>query len=187
VIFDRTPLDGVVLVGLEPHRDERGFFARTVCARDFEDEGLPAHFVQSSIAWNEKRHTLRGMHWLAPPHGEAKLVRCTRGAIFDVVVDIRPESPTYLAHFACELSDDNRQSLFVPAGLAHGYLTLTDQTEVLYQIDNFYASESDRGARWDDAAFAIDWPAQPLVMSSRDKTFPPYTAELEHASSLPWN
>src|SRR5207249_4030180 len=139
--------------------------ARTWCADEFAGAGLPEQFVQSSVSWNEHRHTLRGMHWQAEPHAEGKLVRCTRGAVLDVTVDLRPDSPTYLRHVAVRLDEDNRRSLFLAPGLAHGFLTLEPRTEVLYQMDIRYVPEAARGARWDDPAFAIEWPALPEVIS----------------------
>jgi dTDP-4-dehydrorhamnose 3,5-epimerase len=172
VRFEPTPVAGAVVVELDRHEDERGFFARTWCVDEFAAAGLPDHFVQSSVSWNEHRHTLRGMHWQAEPHGESKLVRCTRGAIVDVVVDLRPESPTYLQHVAVGLDEVNRRALFIPAGLAHGFLTLEPGTEVLYQMDTRYVPEAARGARWDDPAFDIEWPALPEVISERDCSYP---------------
>ena len=172
MIFEATPIPGLVIVDLDMHTDERGFFARSWCAREFADAGLPDGLAQCSISWNKSRHTLRGMHWQAAPHGEGKLVRCTGGALLDVVVDLRAESPTYLDHFSAELTSSNRSALFIPAGLAHGFLTLADETEVLYQMDTPYVAEASRGVRWDDPAFAIDWPAVPAVISERDSTYP---------------
>ena len=170
--FTPTPLAGAVIIDLDRHMDERGFFARTWCADEFVAAGLPGRFVQSSVSWNEHRHTLRGMHWQAEPHGEGKLVRCTRGAVLDVAVDLRSESPTYLRHVAVRLDEDNRRAIFLPPGLAHGFLTLEPATEVLYEMDTRYVPEAARGARWDDPAFAIDWPASPEVISERDRSYP---------------
>jgi dTDP-4-dehydrorhamnose 3,5-epimerase len=170
--FERTLLAGVVVIELDRHVDERGFFARTWCAAEFAAAGLPPCFVQSSVSWNEHPHTLRGMHWQADPHGEGKLVRCTRGAIFDVVVDLRPESTTYLRHVGVPLDQDNRRSLFIPPGYAHGFLTLVAETEVLYQMDTPYVPDAARGARWDDPAFGIEWPVTPGVISRRDRSYP---------------
>jgi dTDP-4-dehydrorhamnose 3,5-epimerase len=172
VKFEPTSLPGAVIIDLDRHVDERGFFARTWCAEEFAAAGLPGAFVQSSVSWNEHRHTLRGMHWQAEPHGEGKLVRCTRGAILDVIVDLRPGSATYLGHVAVKLDDNNRRALFIPAGMAHGFLTLVPGTEVLYQMDTVYVPEAARGARWDDPAFGIAWPATPAVISERDRTYP---------------
>lgn len=179
MIFEPTRLRGTVLVSPERHTDERGFFARTWCAREFEAAGLSSGLAQCSVSWNERRHTLRGMHWEAAPQRESKLVRCTRGGIFDVVVDLRPESPTYLDHIRIELGADDHRALLIPPGVAHGFLTTEDRTEVLYQMDSFYAPEAERGARFDDPAFAIDWPAPPAVISERDRSFPDFEAVLD--------
>jgi dTDP-4-dehydrorhamnose 3,5-epimerase len=174
VIFEPTAIGGVVLVDPDRHVDERGFFARTWCADEFAAAGLPDALVQCSVSFNERRHTLRGMHWQAEPHGEGKLVRCTRGAILDVVVDLRPSSPTYLEHVGVQLDQENRRALFVPPGCAHGFLTLAERTEVFYQMDTPFVPEAARGARWDDPAFAIGWPTQPAVVSDRDRTYPDF-------------
>jgi dTDP-4-dehydrorhamnose 3,5-epimerase len=171
VRFEPTPVAGAVVVELDRHLDDRGFFARAWCADEFA-AGLPDRFVQTSVSWNEHRHTMRGMHWQAEPHGEGKLVRCTRGAILDVAVDLRSESPSYLQHIAVRLDEDNRRALFLAPGLAHGFLTLEAGTEVLYQMDTPYVPEAARGARWDDPAFAIAWPAVPEVISERDRSYP---------------
>jgi dTDP-4-dehydrorhamnose 3,5-epimerase len=172
VRFEPTPVAGAVVVELDRHLDDRGFFARAWCADEFAAAGLPDRFVQTSMSWNEHRHTMRGMHWQAEPHGEGKLVRCTRGAILDVAVDLRSESPSYLQHIAVRLDEDNRRALFLAPGLAHGFLTLEAGTEVLYQMDTPYVPEAARGARWDDPAFAIAWPAVPEVISERDRSYP---------------
>lgn len=177
MIFDTTSIPGVVLVDIERHQDERGFFARTWCQSEFAAAGLAAVSSQCSVSWNEHRYTLRGMHWQAEPYGENKLVRCGRGAILDVVVDIRRESPTYLQHLAVRLDEDNRRALQVPRGVAHGFLTLSPATEVLYQMDTAYVPEASRGARWDDPAFAIPWPVTPAVISERDRTYPDFVSE----------
>ena len=183
MIFEPTALGGAVLVHLDRHVDERGFFARSWCAREFAAAALPAEMVQCSVSWNEQRHTLRGMHWQAAPHGEGKLVRCTRGAILDVVVDLRPDSSTYLAHLAVRLDQDNRDALFIPPGLAHGFLTLMEGTEVFYQMDTAHMPEAARGARWDDPAFAVAWPARPAVISERDLSYPDFVPERAAARS----
>ncbi len=172
--FEPGGLPGVVVVEPERHADDRGFFARTWCAREFAAAGLPSTMAQCSVSWNARKHTLRGMHWEVAPRRESKLVRCTRGAIYDVVVDIRLGSPTFLDHFGLCLGAEDHRALFVPPGMAHGFLTLTDDTEVLYQMDSFYAPEAERGARWDDPAFAIQWPAVPAVISDRDRGFPDF-------------
>jgi dTDP-4-dehydrorhamnose 3,5-epimerase len=163
-----------MVVDVDRHVDDRGFFARTWCAEEFAAAGLPSVAAQSSVSWNEHRHTMRGMHWQASPYGESKLVRCTRGAIHDVIVDLRPESHTYLRSIAVELDERTRRALFIPAGMAHGFLTLVDGTEVLYQMDVAYRPDAARGARWDDPAFGIEWPAVPTVISDRDRTYPDF-------------
>jgi dTDP-4-dehydrorhamnose 3,5-epimerase len=177
MIFSPTAIAGAVVVDLERHVDDRGFFARTWCADEFRAAGLPAELAQCSVSWNEHRHTLRGMHWQAAPHGEGKLVRCTRGAIHDVVVDLRPGSPSYLATVGMRLDEDNRRALLVPPDVAHGFLTLSSGTEVSYQMDTPYVPDAARGARWDDPAFAIAWPHQPAVISDRDRSYPDFVPE----------
>lgn len=173
MIFSPTAVEGVVLVEVERHADERGFFARTWCAGEFAAAGLPVEVAQESVSFNARRHTLRGMHWQeAPPEG--KLVRCTRGAILDVVVDVRRGSPTYLRHVAVRLGADDHRALSLPPGVAHGFLTLEDATEVLYQMTSPYAAGAARGARWDDPAFGLAWPAPPAVISERDRTYPDF-------------
>lgn len=160
-----------MVIDVEPHRDHRGFFARISCNDEFRAHGLDPGIVQSSISYNGKRGTLRGMHYQAAPHEETKLVRCTAGAIYDVVVDLRRSSETYCRWAAVELTAANRRTLYVPRGVAHGFITLTDDAEVLYQMGVAYVAEAARGARWDDAAFGIEWPMEPRVISERDRTF----------------
>lgn len=169
-----TPLAGVVLV--EPNRisDERGFFARTFCARSFRDRGLDPAVAQCSVSFNRRRGTVRGMHYQADPHGEAKLVRCTRGAIHDVIVDVRPGSATRGRWYGIDLDADNRRGLFIPAGFAHGFQTLADDTEVFYQISTDYVAEAARGIRHDDPTLAIVWPLAVSVISERDHTLPDF-------------
>lgn len=175
MIFRETDLPGAWVVEVERHEDERGFFARTWCEAEFRDRGLDPKLVQCNVSWNRRRHTLRGMHYQAAPHEEAKLVRCTRGAIHDVVVDLRPDSPTYRRWVGVDLTAENRAALFVPAGLAHGFLSLTEDTEVLYQMSEVYHPESARGVRWNDPAFGIEWPVEPAVISDRDAAYPDFT------------
>jgi dTDP-4-dehydrorhamnose 3,5-epimerase len=172
MIFRETPLAGAW--ALEPERieDERGFFARTYCRRDFEARGLDPAIAQCSVSFNHRRGTLRGLHFQAAPHEEVKLVRATRGAVWDVIVDLRPESPTFRKHFSLLLSAENRLELYIPKGVAHGFQTLEDGTEVFYQISEFYAPESSRGYRWDDPAFAIPWPETVTVISQKDLSLP---------------
>jgi dTDP-4-dehydrorhamnose 3,5-epimerase len=171
MIFTETPLKGAYVIDPERLADERGFFARTWCRREFEAHGLNTALAQCSISFNQKTGTLRGMHYQVAPHAEHKLVRCTAGIIHDVIVDLRPGSATFRHWFAAELSADNRRMLYIPEGLAHGFLTLSDNTEVFYQISAYYVPESARGVRWNDPAFAISWPAQPIIVSPRDSTY----------------
>lgn len=172
--FVNTGIPGAVVI--EPQRlaDERGFFARTWCRREFEEQGLKTNLVQCSISFNKLAGTLRGMHYQTPPHAEAKLVRCTMGAIHDVIIDLRPRSTTYMKHFAVELSQENRKALYVPEGCAHGFQTLADDTEVLYQMSAYFAPECSTGHRWNDAAFGIDWPLAVSVISERDRSYPDF-------------
>jgi dTDP-4-dehydrorhamnose 3,5-epimerase len=176
VKFSPTALAGACIIDIEPVRDERGFFARSWCREEFAKHGLNPDLAQCSISFNKKRGTLRGMHYQAKPHEETKVVRCTRGAIYDVIVDLRPESPTFRKWIAVELSADNRRMLYVPPGFAHGFQSLVDDTEVFYQISTFYHPESARGARWDDPAFGIEWPAMERVISDKDRQYPDFAA-----------
>jgi dTDP-4-dehydrorhamnose 3,5-epimerase len=165
-------LPGVWIVDLERHEDERGFFARSWCQREFAQHGLDARLAQCNISFNHKKGTLRGMHYQAPPHEEAKLVRCTRGAIYDVVLDLRASSPTHRQWFAMELTAQNGRALYVPAGCAHGFQTLEDNTEVFYQMSQFFEVESARGIRWNDSTLAIRWPITNPTLSERDRKLP---------------
>lgn len=174
MIFKKAGLEGAWVVDLERHEDERGFFARSWCCREFEAQGLDTALVQCNISFNAKRGTLRGMHFQAAPCEETKLVRCTAGSIYDVIVDVRANSSTYCRHFGVELNSRNRTMLYVPKGFAHGFLTLEDETEVFYQMSEYFAPEHARGFRWDDPAFAIPWPAEVRVISERDRTYPDY-------------
>jgi dTDP-4-dehydrorhamnose 3,5-epimerase len=177
VIFHPTKLPGVTVVELEPRDDERGFFARFFCRREFAEQGLELEVAQANLAFNRRRGTLRGLHYQAPPHDEAKLVRCVRGALYDVVVDLRPGSPTYRQWLAVELTGENRSLLYVPPGLAHGYQTLTDETEAMYLHSAVHAPEAERGVRWDDPAFGIEWPeADQRVLSAKDRAWPDFQA-----------
>jgi len=174
MIFMETTLKGAFLIEPERRSDERGFFARTWCQHEFAVEGLPTAWVQCNISFNRQRGTLRGMHYQAAPHAEAKLVRCTMGAIYDVIIDLRPDSPTFRQWLAGELTSDNRLMLFIPQGLAHGFQTLADETEVFYQMSQFYAPEHMQGVRWDDPAFKISWPVERRIISERDQKFPDF-------------
>ena len=174
MIFAATPI-GAVVIEPELVEDERGFFARSFCAREFAARGLDARVAQCNVSFNRARGTLRGLHFQRPPHAEAKLVRCTRGAVYDVALDLRSDSPTFLVHFAVELSAANRKMLFVPAGLAHGFQTLEPDTEVFYQISTPYVPDAADGVRWNDPAFAIDWPLAVSAISERDRAYPDFT------------
>ena len=172
VIFTEAPLSGAYIVDMERHVDERGFFARAYCAEDFAARGLGPALRQCSVSYNARKGTLRGMHYQAAPHEEHKLVRCCAGAIFDVIVDLRAASPTYRRWFGLELSAGNHRSLFIPPGFAHGFVSLTDDTEVYYMISVAHAPEFSRGIRWNDPAVAIDWPVAPTVITARDASYP---------------
>lgn len=174
MIFAETKLKGTFIVEPERLEDERGFFARTWCQREFGAHGLNSRWVQCNISFNRKKGTLRGMHYQAAPYKEAKLVRCTMGAIYDVIVDLRPESPTFKQHFAVVLTAQNHRMLHVPEGFAHGFLTLQDNTEVFYQMSEFYVPGYSRGIRWNDPAFGIQWPADVQVISERDQNHPDF-------------
>jgi dTDP-4-dehydrorhamnose 3,5-epimerase len=174
MIFTPGRLAGLQLVTLERHEDERGWFARSWCAREFAEHGLEPRLAQVSLSYNRRRGTLRGMHYQQPPHAEAKLVRCIRGAIWDVALDLRAHSPTRGQWQGFELSAENGDALFVPEGFAHGFQTLEPDTEVLYHISNFHAPEAAAGLRYDDPAFAIAWPLPVAVISPRDASWPDY-------------
>ena len=171
MIFHETVLPGVFLIQPELREDHRGFFTRTWCEREFGQHGLNPRLVQCSISFNRRRGTLRGMHYQEAPHAEAKLIRCTRGAIWDVALDARPESLTFRQHVGVELTAENRAALYIPEGLAHGFQTLVDDTEVLYQMSEFYAPEAGRGIRFDDPAFAIPWPLPEPILLERDRMY----------------
>ena len=166
--LEQLPLAGAFIVSPERHCDARGWFARTFCRDEFAAHGLTGDFVQCSASFNARRGTLRGMHFQRAPHEETKLVRCTRGAVFDVLLDLRPGSATLCRWHAVELNDQDGVAVYVPAGLAHGFQSLTDTTEVFYQITERYVPEASCGVRWDDPAFAIDWPIRPPILSERD-------------------
>lgn len=177
--FEGTRLPGAFVIGLEKREDERGFFSRTWCRREFAEHGLVSRIVQANLSYNRRRGTLRGLHYQIDPHSEVKVVRCSRGAIFDVVIDLRPGSPTYMQWVGVELRSDDYRMLYVPENFAHGFLTLEDDTEVVYQVSEFYAPEAERGIRYDDPAFDIRWPLAVSVISDKDGTWPDWTASLE--------
>lgn len=174
MIIEETALKGVMIVSLKRIADDRGFFARTFCAREFQAAGLNSGFVQANMSYSRSRGTLRGLHYQIAPFQEAKLVRCVVGAIYDVAVDLRSDSPTFRRWLGVELSAENGTMLYVPEGFAHGYLTLRDSAEVVYQVSQFYAPESERGVRWNDPAFGIEWPITPKVISAKDANIPDF-------------
>jgi dTDP-4-dehydrorhamnose 3,5-epimerase len=173
--FILTNLKGAYILEPEKLEDERGFFARTWCQQEFSERGLDANLVQCSISFNKKRGTLRGMHFQLPPLAETKLVRCTQGAIYDVIIDLRQDSETFLQWVGVELTAENRKAFYVPKGFAHGFQTLEDNTEVFYQISEFYAPECARGLRWNDPTFNITWPQPVSVISERDRNYEDYS------------
>jgi dTDP-4-dehydrorhamnose 3,5-epimerase len=172
MIFTETKLSGAYVIAPERHQDERGFFARTWCQNEWATQGLNPRLVQCNVSFNTQRGTLRGMHWQRTPHTETKLVRCTMGAIYDVIVDLRPSSVTYKQYYALILTPEDRTMLYVPEGFAHGFLTLLDNTEVFYQMSEFYHPEDQAGVRWNDPAFDIHWIDEVRVISSRDMHYP---------------
>jgi dTDP-4-dehydrorhamnose 3,5-epimerase len=174
MIFTETPLKGAFVIEPEIIKDERGFFARTFCQEEFTSRGLNPNVAQCNISFNSKKGTLRGMHYQTEPYAEVKLVRCTRGTIYDVIIDLRPNSATSKKWFAVELSADNRKMLYIPEGFAHGFQTLEDTTEVFYQMSEFYHIEYARGVRWDDPAFGIKWPTGRRIIADRDRDHPDF-------------
>jgi dTDP-4-dehydrorhamnose 3,5-epimerase len=178
MLFTPTPLAGAFIIDLQPHRDDRGFFARAFCAREFEAHGLDPNVAQANLSFNHRRGTVRGMHYQVPPALEPKFIRCLKGAILDVIVDMRPDAATYLQHVAVELSAENHRALYVPGLFAHGFQTLEDDTEVLYQVGSFYAPDHERGARYDDPAFGIEWPLPVSTISEKDLAWAPYRPEV---------
>jgi dTDP-4-dehydrorhamnose 3,5-epimerase len=174
VHFRETPLAGACVIELDPFTDDRGFFARTFCEREMAEHGIPVRWPQHNISRNTLAGTLRGMHYNAAPHREAKLVRCVRGAIWDAIVDLRAGSPTRLRWFGVELSDREGNALYIPEGFAHGFVTLRDDTDVHYQMGGFFQAGAGRGLRWNDPRVGIDWPRAPAVIAERDSTYPDF-------------
>jgi len=166
-----TKIKGAFVIELERLEDERGFFARTWDSNEFKAKGLNSNLAQCSISFNKKKGTLRGMHWQVTPHAEAKVVRCTMGSIYDVILDLRPDSPTFKQWFSVELTAENRKELYIPEGVAHGFQTLTDNAEVYYQISEFYHPESAKGVRWNDPVFSIKWPLPVTEISPKDAAY----------------
>jgi dTDP-4-dehydrorhamnose 3,5-epimerase len=182
VVFTETALSGAVIVDVEPHTDERGFFARSWCIREFAERGLNPSVVQCNVSGNTAKGTLRGMHYQVAPHAEVKLVRCTKGAIYDVIIDLRPLSPTFLQHVGVELTAANHRALYIPEGFAHGFMTLHDDSEVFYQMSAFYEPTAARGVRWNDPTFGISWPLPVSVISERDREYPDFKPAEERFS-----
>ncbi|MBE9004986.1 dTDP-4-dehydrorhamnose 3,5-epimerase [Fortiea sp. LEGE XX443] len=172
MIFTATELQDAYIIDLEERSDHRGFFARTFCAQEFEAHGLKPTVAQCNLSYNYKKGTLRGMHYQLKPAAETKLVRCTKGAIYDVIIDMRPDSPTFLSHIGVELTADNHRALYVPEMFAHGYQALTDDAEVVYQVGEFYTPGYERGLRYDDPFFNIEWPLEVTVISEKDLNWP---------------
>jgi dTDP-4-dehydrorhamnose 3,5-epimerase len=171
VIFVETTLRDAYVIEIERIEDERGFFARSWCVDDFEARGGNSRLVQCNISYNKEKGTLRGMHYQVAPHEEAKLVRCTRGSLYDVAIDLRPDSPTFKRWFGVELSAENRRAFFIPEGFAHGFQTLEDGTEVFYQMSEYYHPECGRGVRFDDPAFGVEWPLEAKIVADKDRAF----------------
>jgi dTDP-4-dehydrorhamnose 3,5-epimerase len=174
MIFTQTDLAGAFVIEPETHEDARGFFARTWCQREFASHGLNAHLAQCSVSFSHSRGTLRGIHYQTAPREEAKLVRCTKGSIYDVIIDLRADSATFTRSFTVELTANNRRMLYVPEGIAHGFQTLEDNTEVFYQISEFYTPEYARGIRWNDPLFGIRWPLDLRMISDKDQSYPDF-------------
>ncbi|MFJ1309551.1 dTDP-4-dehydrorhamnose 3,5-epimerase [Agrobacterium tumefaciens] len=183
MIFHKTPLDGARVIELEKRGDDRGFFARLFCEKEFAAEGLETRFVQINNSLSSKRGTLRGLHYQLPPSGEVKVVRAIRGALYDVIVDLRAGSPTFGKWFGAELSAENRMMMYVPRGFAHAFITLTDDTEALYLVSDFYAPECERGLRFNDPALGIEWPIEPVEVSEKDRAWPDFNPEF-HGTEL---
>jgi dTDP-4-dehydrorhamnose 3,5-epimerase len=176
MIFSETKLKGSYVIDIEKLHDERGFFARSWCQNEFQDQGLVKELAQCNVSFNANKGTLRGMHYQLKPFEETKLVRCTKGSLYDVIVDLRINSSTYMQHFGVELSSDNYKMLYVPKGFAHGFLTLEDNTEIFYQMSEFFAPDHARGFRWDDKLIGITWPNDIRVISERDRNLPDFVS-----------
>jgi dTDP-4-dehydrorhamnose 3,5-epimerase len=188
MIFTETKLKGAFLIDLQPHADNRGFFARAFCQHEFSAHGLKPVIAQANIGFNKRKGTVRGMHFQYPPAAETKLVRASRGAILDIIVDLRPESPTFLQHIAVELSADNHRAIYVPERFAHGYQALADDTETIYQVGEFYTPGAEGGLRFDDPALKLEWPLPVSVMSDKDGLYPPFAeseGEIRNRMAVP--
>ena len=182
--FIKTNLDRVILVELEKRGDDRGFFARQFCEKEFAAAGLTTHFKQVNTSGSAKKGTLRGLHYQLPPFAETKAVRCIKGAIWDVALDVRPHSPTFGQWYGAELSAENQHMLVVSEGYAHAFITLTDDVEVMYLVSEEYSPQAERGVRWNDPKFAIEWPIEPVVVSEKDNSWPDYSAAWNWPSAL---
>jgi dTDP-4-dehydrorhamnose 3,5-epimerase len=178
--FYETELHGAWLVDLDPSHDDRGFFSRIFCTKEFAAQGLETNFVQHNVSFSASRGTLRGMHFQAPPHGEVKVVECVRGAVWDVIIDVRPQSPSFGRWKSVELTAENRRQLYIPVGFAHGFVTLSDDAEVRYLISSFYEPSAASGFRHDDPAFAISWPVPITVISDKDRGWPDFSTTFDH-------
>ena len=175
--FKETPLKGSFVIEIEPRGDERGFFARAFCKRELAEAGLNPEIVQINNSLSRHRGTLRGIHYQLAPKAEAKIVRCIRGALYDAIVDMRPDSPTFLQHYCVELTSENRQALYVPKGFGHAFLALEDDTETLYLVTEYYAPERERGLRFNDPRLAIPWPIPPTIVSDKDRAWPDFSPD----------
>ncbi|MEN3793067.1 dTDP-4-dehydrorhamnose 3,5-epimerase [Fulvimarina sp. MAC3] len=184
MIFHETPVHGARLIELEKRGDDRGFFARFFCEKEFGEAGLETRFVQINNSLTGKAGTLRGMHYQLPPHGEVKVVRCIRGALYDVILDLRPDSPSFGQSFGAELSAENRMMMYVPKGCAHGFVTMTDDTEALYLVSDFYAPDAERGVRFNDPKFAIEWAVEPVEVSEKDGKWPDFDPEFHGVEAM---
>jgi dTDP-4-dehydrorhamnose 3,5-epimerase len=178
MIFTETPLKGAYIIEIEKIEDERGFFGRSFCRREMEKHGLNGEIVQANTSFSKKKGTLRGLHYQVAPHQESKLMRCVSGAIYDVIIDLRPGSPTFMRWTSAELSQDNYRMLYIPEGFAHGYMALTDNAGVYYNVSAFYVPGSEKGIRWNDPAFKISWPMEPRVISEKDRQHPDFPTGL---------
>lgn len=172
--FIKTPIEGAMIIELEKHEDHRGYFARGFCKHEFDAEGLEHDIVQCNFSKSRKKGTLRGLHYQSKPHREVKMVRCINGAIYDVIVDLREESPTYKKWFGIELTDENYKMLYIPKGLAHGFQTLKEDSVIFYMVTEFYNKEAEGGVRWNDPVFGIDWPLEVTEISDKDKVYPDF-------------
>ncbi|TKK65010.1 dTDP-4-dehydrorhamnose 3,5-epimerase [Ilyomonas limi] len=183
MLFTKTKLKGAYVIEIERKKDERGFFARTYCQREYEAQGIDFNIVQANVSYNKKKATLRGLHAQLAPYKESKLVRCSCGSIYDVIVDMRKNSSTYLQWHGEELTADNSKMMYIPEGFAHGFITLEDNTEVVYHMSEYYTPGAEIGFRWNDPAFNIQWPLMPVIMSAKDQSYAAYEPTLDYSNS----